>query len=177
MGSLLTEVGLALCLLGPSGHQKRDGRLSPRSSFKPANIQVKTLTADWTQEGASKAVTRWLRLGTRYDAPVNLVAAQNDEMAIGARQALRQDVPKRERESWMNLPYLVSLCCPDTGTEGIRQGLLTASIMNPSTAGVSLEMLVLPIQTHTQPPQRTVLSPASCPEIEKLSAKPAPRSS
>ncbi|HTD23595.1 MAG TPA: substrate-binding domain-containing protein [Terriglobales bacterium] len=177
MGAFLPQGGLALCLLGPSGHPNTEERLSSMLSVKPANIQVKTLTTDWTQEGASKAVTRWLRLGTRHDAPVNLVAAQNDEMAIGARQALRQDVPKRELESWMNLPYLGSLCCPDTGPEWIRQGLLTASIINPSTADVALEMMVRAIQTHTQPPERTVLSPASYPEIEKLAARPAPRSS
>ena len=171
MAALLPQGGLALCLLGPSAHPNTQERLSSLLSDKPANIQLKTLTADWTQEGAHKAVARWLRLRTRHDPPVNLVAAQNDEMAIGAREALKQEVHASELESWMRLPYLGSVCSPDTGPEWIRQGLLTASIINPSTASVALEMMLQAIQTKTQPPERTLLSPTSCPEIEKLRSR------
>jgi hypothetical protein len=102
-------------------------------------------------------VTRWLGLRTRHDAPANLVAAQNDEMAIGAREALRQGVPESELALWMSLSYLGSVCSPDTGPKWIRQGLLTASI----------------IKAKVPPPERTLLSPTSCPEIEKLVARPA----
>ncbi len=168
MAALLPQGGVALCLLGPTAHPNTQERLNSLLSVKPANIQLKTLTADWTQEGARKAVSRWLRLRTRHDPPVNLVAAQNDEMTIGARAALKQEVPAAELGSWMRLPYLGSVCSPDTGPEWIRQGLLTASIVNPSTASVALEMMVKAIKTKTQPPERTLLSPTSCPEIEKL---------
>jgi ribose transport system substrate-binding protein len=176
MAALLPQGGLALCLLGPSGHPNTEERLSSMLSVKPANIQLKTLTADWTQQGAYNAVTRWLRLRTRRDAPVNLIAAQNDEMAIGARRALRHEVPADELESWMDLPYLGSVCCPDTGPEWIRQGLLTASIINPSTADVALERMAQAIQTNIQPPARTLLVPTSYPEIKTLVAKPVPSS-
>src|SRR5579859_1827135 len=171
IAALLPQGGLALCLLGPSGHPNTEERLSSLLAGKAANIQLKTLTADWTQQGAHKAVTRWLRLRTAHDAPVNLIAAQNDEMAIGARQAFQDEVPAGELDSWMRLPYLGSVCCPDTGPVWIRQGLLTASIINPSTADVALEMMVQAIQTHTQPPERKLLAPTSYPELEKLTAK------
>jgi len=177
MAALLPQGGLALCLLGPSGHPNTEERLNSMMAAKPANIQVKTLTGDWTQQGAQKAMTRWLRLRTAYDAPVNLIAAQNDEMAIGARHALTNEVPSGELESWMGLPYLGSVCCPDTGPGWIRQGLLTASIVNPSTADVALEMMVRAIQTNTQPPERTLLEPSSYPEIKKLAEKSSSRSS
>jgi ribose transport system substrate-binding protein len=173
MAALLQRGGLALCLIGPSTHPNTEERLRSLLSVKPANIQLKNLTADWTQQGAHKAVTRWLGLRTRHDAPVNLVAAQNDEMAIGAREALRQGVPGGELSLWMGLPYLGSVCSPDTGPEWIRQGLLTASIINPSTASVALEMMVQAIKTKIPPPERTLLSPTSCPEIERLVARPA----
>ncbi|HZR28694.1 MAG TPA: substrate-binding domain-containing protein [Terriglobales bacterium] len=171
MAALLPQGGVALCLLGPSAHPNTEERLSSLLAAKPANVQLKTLSADWTQQGAQKAVTRWLRLRTTYDAPVNLIAAQNDEMAIGARQAFKDEAPAGELDSWMRLPYLGSVCCPDTGPEWIRQGLLTASIINPSTANIALEMMVRAIQTHTQPLERRLLSPTSYPEIEKLAAR------
>jgi ribose transport system substrate-binding protein len=171
MAALLPQGGLALCLLGPSAHPNTQERLSSLLNDKPANIQLKTLTADWTQEGAHKAVSRWLRLRTRHDPPINLVAAQNDEMAIGAREALKQELPAGEVDSWMRLPYLGSVFSPETGPEWIRQGLLTASVVNPSTAGVALELMVRAIGTNTQPPERTLLSPTSYPEIEELRAR------
>jgi len=96
-------------------------------------------------------------------------------MAIGARHALTNEVPAAELESWMGLPYLGSVCCPDTGPGWIRQGLLTASIVNPSTADVALEMMARAIQTNTQPPERTLLEPSSYPEIKKLAEKSSSR--
>ena len=170
MAALIPDGGLALCLVGPSGHPTTEERMGGLMSTKPANIQLKTLTADWTEQGASKAVTRWLPLRTRHDPPVKLVAAQNDLMAIGARQALKE-LSVSERATWMNLPFLGSLCCPDTGPEWIRKGMLTASVINPSTADVALEQMVKAIRTKTQPPERTVLAPAPYPEFGKLAAR------
>jgi ribose transport system substrate-binding protein len=171
IGALLPQGGAVLVLTGPSGHPNTEERLSSLQAAKPSNIQLKTLTADWTQQGGYKAVARWLRLRTMHEAPVNVVAAQNDEMAIGARQAFQKEVSTLEAEWWMNVPYLGSVCCPDTGPEWIRQGLLTASIFNPSTADVAMEMMARALQTKTQPPERTLLVPASYPRIEALSSK------
>lgn len=174
IAALLPQGGMALCLLGPTGHPNTEERFNSFMAAKPSNIQVKTVTADWTRAGAHKAMTRWLQLRTYRDAPVNLIAAQNDEMAIGARQALRNAAPTAEAGSWMSLPYLGSVCCPDTGPEWIRQGLLTASIFNPSTADVALELMVQAIQSKKQPPERTLLDPTSYPQIEKLAPVPCP---
>jgi ribose transport system substrate-binding protein len=170
IGVLLPQGGTVLLLAGPSGHPNTEERTSSLQAARPANIQLKMLTADWTQQGAYKAVTRWLRLRGTHDAPVNIVAAQNDEMAIGARQALQKEVSALEAEWWMGLPYLGSVCCPDTGPEWIRQGLLTASVINPSTADVAMEMMVRAIQNKTQPPERTLLAPASFPKLQALSS-------
>lgn len=170
IAALLPQGGLALCLVGPSGHPTTEERMSGLLNTKPSNIQLKTLTADWTEQGASKAVARWLPLRTRHDPAVKLVAAQNDLMAVGARRALTE-LAAAEREAWMSLPFLGSLCCPDTGPEWIRQGVLTASVINPSTADVALELMVKAIRTKTQPIERTVLAPTPYPELEKLGAR------
>src|SRR6266568_505343 len=164
MATLLPQGGTALYLVGPTGNPITEKRLNSMLAAKPINIQVKTLTADWTQEGARQAVARWLPLKTS----VNLVAAQNDEMAVGAKQAIRHQAPDNELESWMGLPYLGAVCCPDTGPKWIREGLLTASIIKSATADVALEMMVGAIKTKTQPPERTLLAPTSYPEMEKL---------
>jgi len=174
MGALLPEGGMALCVLGPAGHPLAEQRLNSMLAAKPANIQLKTLTGDWTQQGACKAVTRWLRLRTPHDEPVKLVAAQNDEMAIGARQAFRDE--DSNLASWTRLPILGSNCCPGSGPEWIQRGWLAASIVNPPSAGVALEMMVRAMQANTPPPERKVLAPTSYPQIEKLGGRPAAKS-
>jgi len=175
MAALLPAGGMALCVMGPAGHPITEQRLSSMLSAKPSNIQVKILAGDWTQQGACKAVTRWLRVRTRYDAPVKLVAAQNDEMAIGARHAFR-DEANGDLAPWISVPFLGSNCCPGTGPEWIQRGWLAASIINPPTAGVALEMMVQAMQTNAPPPERKILDPASYPQIEKLGARPVANS-
>ena len=47
------------------------------------------LNADWTSEGAQRAVERWLGgVASEESMPTTLVA-QSDEMALGVRPALR----------------------------------------------------------------------------------------
>ncbi|HTC94273.1 MAG TPA: sugar ABC transporter substrate-binding protein [Terriglobales bacterium] len=175
MGALVPEGGMALCVLGPAGHPLAEQRLTSMLAAKPANIQIKTLVGDWTRQGACKAVARWLRLRTRHDAPMKLVAAQNDEMAIGAREAFRDDA-NGDLAPGISLPFLGSNCCPGAGLEWVQRGWLAASIVNPPSAGVALEMMVRAMQTNTLPPERKVLAPSSYPQIEKLGGRPAPGS-
>jgi len=104
-----------------------------------------------------------------------LIAGQTDELAIGARQAFR-DEANTDPGSWMNLPFWGSLFSPENSPEWVRRGWLTASVINPTTADVALAMMVRAIQTNTQPPERTVLAPTSYPEIEKLSDRPVQNS-
>ena len=59
---------------------------------KPANIHLTILKGQWTEESAQRAVRSWLKLTTSHKATIDLVAAQDDSMAIGARKAF-QDLP------------------------------------------------------------------------------------
>src|SRR5581483_7833043 len=77
---------------------------------------------------------------------------------------------------WISVPFLGSNCCPGTGPEWIQRGWLAASIINPPTAGVALEMMVQAMQTNAPPPERKILDPASYPQIEKLGARPVANS-
>ena len=57
---------------------------------KPPNIQVVLLKARWTEESAGRAVRSWMKLATSQSASINLVAAQDDSMAMGARKAFHE---------------------------------------------------------------------------------------
>ena len=168
IGALRPEGGLVLHLIGPSVSSIAQLRSTGMQATKPANIQIRTLAGDWSEQSGYKAVTRWLQLKTSGDTPVTLVAAQNDDMAMGARRAFEDQTSGAQRERWTNLPYIGCDCCPGAGREWVRKGLLTASITNPSTAGLALEIMVQAIRTNTQPAERTMVEPASHPSVETL---------
>jgi ABC-type sugar transport system substrate-binding protein len=71
---------------------------------KPANIVVKTMRANWTEESAYRAVSAWLRLRTSLETRIDLVGAQDDSMAAGARRALRE-IAEGDRERWLKIPF------------------------------------------------------------------------
>jgi ribose transport system substrate-binding protein len=175
IAALLPEGGLVLYLLGPSGNAVMEKRLAGMMHSKPANVEVKTLTGQWSESSGYRAVSRWLQLRTQRDRAIDLVAAQNDDMAVGARKALQENTKGEERERWLRLPYVGCDCCPGAGVEWVHQGLLTCSVINPPTGGPALQMMVKALQTNERPPEFTTIPPESHPAIEKLREK-APRS-
>jgi hypothetical protein len=66
------------------------------------------------------------------------------------------------------LPYIGCDCCPGAGLEWVRTGLLTASIINPPTGGLALDMMVQAIKTQLPPPECTTVDPVSYPVMENL---------
>lgn len=164
--------GMVLHLIGPSVSSIVHLRTRGMQSTKPASVQVRALAGDWSEQGGYNVVTRWLQLKTAADTPVTLVAAQNDDMAVGARRAFEEKTTGSQHERWTRLPYIGCDCCPGAGETWVRKGLLTASIVNPPTAGMAVELMARAIQNNTQPPERTVAQPTSYPALETLAPVP-----
>lgn len=173
IGALLPDGGLVLCILGPATSPVVEERLRGMQTTKPANVQVRTLVGDWSEESGYKTVNRWLQLKTSHETPINLIAAQDDDMAMGARRAF-EEISGAVHTRWASLPYIGVDGCPGAGLEWVRSGRLTASVVIPATAGLALEMMVKAIQTKSQPPERTIVAPDSCPPITQLTPKPIP---
>jgi ribose transport system substrate-binding protein len=166
--ALLPQGGFVLYILGPTTNPIAQKRLAAMAAAKPANIEVRTLIGDWTEASGFRAVTRWLQLRTSHDRPVSVVAAQNDDMALGAKRAFEEKTSPREKDLWLGLPYIGCDCCPGAGRDWVDRGLFTSSVINPPTGGVALDMMITAIQTRTQPAECTMLAAKSYPEIEKL---------
>jgi ribose transport system substrate-binding protein len=169
----LSPSGLVLHLIGPSVSSIVHLRTSGMQSTKPARTQIRTLVGDWSEQSGYNVVSRWLQLKTSGETPVTLVAAQNDDMAVGARRAFEEKMAGSQRERWTRLPYIGCDCCPGAGESWVRKGLLTASIVNPPTAGTAVEMMARAIQTNSQPSERTVVEPTSYPALETLTVEVA----
>jgi ribose transport system substrate-binding protein len=165
---LLPEGGMILYIQGPFVNSAVQVRTMGMQATKPDNIQVRMLRGQWTEESGYEAIVSWLRLSTSHQTPIRLIAAQNDNMALGARKAFEKNTSGAEGEKWSRLPFTGCDARPERGQEWVRKGLLAASIIMPPTTGLAIESLVRSLQSNTLPPERTLISPSSFPEIEKL---------
>jgi ribose transport system substrate-binding protein len=135
---------------------------------KPISAQIKMMKAQWTEASAYRTVASWLRLSTAHQTRIDLVAAQDDSMAMGARKAFEELPAGPARERWLSLPFLGCDGLPTSGQAWVRSGLLKATVRIPANAGQALEMLVKAMQTGTIPQEQTLTAPVSFPAVEDL---------
>jgi len=171
IAALLSKGGAVLCIQGPSDNSAARERTEGMRETKPANIQIHLLKGKWTEESATRAVQSWLSLTTSKKARVDLIAAQDDSMAMGARRAFDQIVDLSERAKWLRLPYIGCDGLPKTGQEWVRKGLLAATIYMPPNTPLAVEMLVQARRSGNQPPELTLTAPKSIPSLEVLAKK------
>ena len=168
LAALLPRGGSVLYIQGPSENSAAKERTLGMQETKPANIQIIALRGQWTEESSQRAVRSWLKLSTSQRAPVDVVAAQDDSMAVGARKAFEEVSNEGDRERWLKLPFLGIDGLPKTGQAWVRSGLLTATVFVPPNTGQAIEMFVQAIQNRKNPPERVVTAAASIPALESL---------
>lgn len=165
--ALLPKGGAVLYVQGPSENSAAKDRTAGTMETKPANIQVTALKGQWTEESALRAVRSWLKLTTSQRAVIDLVAAQDDSMAVGARKAF-QELPELESDRWLKLPFIGCDGLPKTGQAWVRSEILAATIFVPPNTGLAVEMLVQAIQQGKPQPERAVTEPSSIPPLREL---------
>jgi ribose transport system substrate-binding protein len=172
MLTLLARGGSVLYIQGPSETDACKLRTAGMYEVKPESIQIKTIKGSWTEASAYKAVTSWLRLSTSQQAQIDLIAAQNDAMAAGAKKAFQEFSLEAEgRGRWMNIPFIGVDGVPRTGQAWVRAKTRTATVIAPPLAATALEMLVKNLQTGTNPAECTLLQPTSYPDLASLQAE------
>jgi ribose transport system substrate-binding protein len=168
--ALLPQGGSILYIEGPANSSAAHERTAGMNLTKPANIQVKTLRGNWTEESAHRAVSSWLRLRTSQETFIDLVGAQDDSMAAGARKAFAE-MAVGERERWLKIPFTGCDGLPKTGQSWVRNGVLAATIFIRPNTDLALEMLSEAIRTGSQPPESTLIAPESVPSVTELAAR------
>ncbi len=166
--ALLPRGGAVLYIQGPSENSAAKERTLGMQEAKPANIQIIALRGQWTEESSQRSVRSWLKLTTSQKAIVDLVGAQDDSMAVGARKAFEELPNELERERWLKIPFTGCDGLPKTGQAWVRSGLLAATVLVPPNTGQAIEMLVQAIQQKKRPPERVLTVPTSIPPLEAL---------
>src|SRR5205085_11301549 len=168
IATLVPHGGSILCIQGPAENSAAKDRTAGMQATKPANVHSTLLRAQWTEESSQKAVRSWLKLTTSRKAAMDLVAAQDDSMAIGARKAFEELPEETEKERWLSLPFLGCDGLPQTGQAWVKSGLLAATIFIPPNTGQAIEIFVDALQRGKQPPDRALTVPVSIPPINEL---------
>jgi ribose transport system substrate-binding protein len=165
--ALLPNGGSILYIEGPPNSTAAKERTKGMNLTKPANIQVKSMRANWTEESAYRTVSSWLRLRTSQESHIDLVGAQDDSMAMGARKSF-SELPPTERARWLKIPFTGCDGMPKTGQAWVRNGTLAATIFIRPNTDLAMEMLVDALQKGTPLPEQKMTDPESVPSLEDL---------
>ncbi len=165
--ALLPKGGTVLYIEGPANSSAAKARTRGMNQTKPANIQLKSMRANWTEESSYRSVSSWLRLRTSQDMRIDLVGAQDDSMAMGARKAFGE-IAGAER--WLKLPFTGCDGMPKTGQSWVRSGLLAATIYIRPNTDLAIEMLVDSMNHGTTFPEQKITAPESIPALADLAA-------
>lgn len=171
VAALLPSGGTVLLIEGPPLNDAAQKRTAGFNKSRPRQLQVRTLRAQWTEDSARRAVQTWLGLPTSRRLQVDLVAAQDDSMAMGARRAFESLPEAAEQTRRLAVPFLGIDGMPRTGQKWVRQGLLAATVVVPTNTGLALEMLAKAFRGGEAPPERTMTLPTSYPPLEQLSSR------
>ena len=165
--ALLRNRGNVLYLEGPplsATSQLR--RRSMEEALRGTNVKIgKTIRADWTEAGAKRVMSAWLQLNLEPGHRPDLIGAQNDTMAVGAREALLAIRPE-----WVDIPLTGCDGLPNAGQELVRRNVLAATIVKPTTAGAGVALVARSLRRGGSLPSPMVLLPQSLPSIESLVA-------
>ena len=167
--ALLPSGGSMLYIEGPANSVAAKQRTAGMNRTKPLNIQVKSMRANWTEDSAYRTVSSWLRLQTSQESHIDLVGAQDDSMAVGARKAF-SEITGGERARWMKIPVTGCDGMPQTGQAWVRSGTLAATIFIRPNTDLALEMLVDAIKSGATLPEHKVTEPESVPSLNDLAA-------
>lgn len=173
MGAILGDQGCVLYIEGPAVRDVSRFRTKGMMATKPAGIKLKTLKGDWTRQSGYHAIKSWLALSTSRELHVGLVSCQNDDMAMGARQAFEEMGDLKERDAMMALPITGCDGVPKAGQAWVKQGRLTATIFSPPLIGDAIQMLATSQKNGSQPEERTLVAPISFPALGELKRKQA----
>jgi ribose transport system substrate-binding protein len=169
--ALLPKGGTLLYIQGPTENSAAKDRTAGMQEKKPANIQVIALRAQWTEESSLRAVRSWLKLSTSQKTAVDLVGAQDDSMAMGARKAFQELASEAERERWLKLPFTGCDGLPNTGQAWVRSGVLAATVFVPPNTGQAIEMIVQALLQKKRTPEKLLIPPRSIPPLDALSPR------
>ncbi|MGB7727597.1 MAG: substrate-binding domain-containing protein [Candidatus Acidiferrum sp.] len=169
--ALLPRGGSVLYIQGPSVSSVSRQRFEGMRETINSNVQLVNLKGKWTEESAYQSVSSWMKLMRAQKTRIDMISAQNDVMAMGAKKAVNELASDLDRELLTAIPVTGCDGVPSTGQGWVRTGHLKATIIVPPSCGKAIALMTRALQTKSQPSEHTYTVSESFPPVESL--KPA----
>lgn len=139
---LLPSGGRVLYVAGPLRSSAAQQRLDGLKAQLGAAIHLEETSAgQWIESDGVVAFSDWYRVAKSRDPVVQVIAAGNDELAVGARSACEALPQPEHREALLKAKFLGVDACPTFGQRLIAERKLTASVLTPANTGLALSHL------------------------------------
>jgi serine/threonine-protein kinase len=176
LAALLPRGGELVYIQGPLGTSSAVRRYAGvREVLQGSSVDVFTLHSDWTREGGARAMLDWARVFQKRDLPTFIVGAQNDAMAMGARDAVEEIARERPNFSAETASFCGCDGSPSYGQRLVMEGKLAATVIMPVCAGRAIAEIASMLRGSPRPPATIELKPEPFPALH-LWARPSPRS-
>ena len=164
----LVDPGLrVLCVTGRADTWSARLRLAGLKAAVADANPIADIDGGWTTEGARRAVDNWLDTEASRET-IGAFVAQNDDMALGTRQAIR-DALTRHQLPLDAVPILGCDGSPRFGQRLVRERRIACTVAVSSAAGPALDWLRRARSGEERPPTQVLLPVTSFPAIEELS--------
>lgn len=164
VAALLPSGGRVLCVTGPQRSSAAVERLQGmKSMLRPEVTVYETEAGQWTQSAAIVAFDNWYGLYKARSIAVDVIAAQSDDLAVGARAAARAKTNAAHREILTRARFLGIDACPGFGRKLVDSGELVASVATPASVGEAIRSLHAHWQSGRALPLRVLTVPQPYP--------------
>jgi ribose transport system substrate-binding protein len=168
LNALLPTGGSAIYLMGPTGHPVVQARERGMRETKNERIQIRPLHAGWQESVALQVITSWMRLPTWQELRPQVVAAQNDFMALGARRAFDQFANQPRFKTTTKVRYIGCDGLEGHGQRWVAEGLLDATIVCPSLTALAMDVLAREVGGGTAAAPLILSQPLPLPALAQL---------
>jgi ABC-type sugar transport system substrate-binding protein len=140
--ALLPKGGTALFVTGPLKSSAAQQRLEGAKSVLGPDVKVyETEAGQWTEADGIVAFNSWYGISKARNPEVQVVAAHNDELALGAMNACKAVPNAAHRDMLLKARFMGVDCCPTFGKKLVDDGVLTRSIVTPANTGEAIRHL------------------------------------
>lgn len=165
--ALVGHRGKVMCVTGNTRNIEAHLRSKGLREGLGDGFEIVEVNADWTSEGARRAVERWAHTVVDAKEVPSAFVAQNDEMALGVRQALR-DIDSQWDWPIGGSPIVGCDGAEDFGQRLVREGRLKATVVMTPGSGAAIEWIARVRAGGELPPPHVVLPVTSYPTLARL---------
>jgi ribose transport system substrate-binding protein len=168
INAFLPRGGSVLFIQGPSVSSVSRQRLEGLQGTLPSTVQLVNLKGKWTEESAYQSTSSWVKLMRAQKARIELICAQNDVMAIGAKKAVKELATEMDQEHMSKIPAIGCDGVPSTGQSWVRSGSLSATVIIPPSCGKAIALMTRALESKVQPAEHTYTQPEAFPPVDVL---------